>query len=377
MQVPILDLKTQYNNIKDDIAGSIQSVLQTQHFVLGETVEKFEKTMAEYIKVKYAIGVASGSDALLLALMALNIGPGDEVITTPFSFFATAGSIARLGAKPVFVDIQPDTFNIAPDRIADYLKKNSSKVKAILPVHLYGQCADMNEILDVAKKYNIPVVEDAAQAIGSSYDNRHSGTFGLFGCFSFFPSKNLGAWGDAGLVTTNDDKYGKLVKMLRVHGSEKKYYHQYVGCNSRLDALQAAILSAKSKYLNKWNEARIKNAGRYNSLFQKYALGKFVTPPATSGNRNHTYHQYTIMLSGKRDQLREYLKTNGVGTEIYYPLPLHLQECFSNLGYKKGSLPVSENTALNCISLPIYPELTEEMQNYVVKCIKDFYGTNK
>jgi dTDP-4-amino-4,6-dideoxygalactose transaminase len=377
MQVPILDLKAQYNNIKDDITSSIQSVLQTQHFVLGETVEKFEKLMADYIKVKYAIGVASGSDALLLSLMALNISSGDEVITTPFSFFATAGSIARLGAKPVFVDIQASSFNIDPNKIEDYLKKNSSKVKAIMPVHLYGQCADMKEIMDLSKKYNIPVIEDAAQAIGSLYDNRHSGTFGLFGCFSFFPSKNLGAWGDAGLVTTNDDKYGRLVRMLRVHGGEKKYYHQYVGCNSRLDALQAAILSAKLKHLPKWNESRIRNAEKYKSLFQKYALGKSVTPPTTSPNRNHTYHQYTIMVQGKRDELREYLKTNGVGTEIYYPLPLHLQECFISLGYKKGSLPESEKAALNCISLPIYPELTDQMQNYVVKCIKDFYEKNK
>lgn len=373
MQVPLLDLKGQYQSIKSEVEESLQSIIQSQHFILGESVEKFEKSIADYIKVKHAIGVASGSDALLLSLMALDIGSNDEVITTPFSFFATAGCIARLCAKPIFVDIEPDTFNIDPNKIADYLKRNHTKVKAILPVHLYGQCADMDAIMELSKKYNIPVIEDAAQAIGSLYHNQHSGTFGLFGCFSFFPSKNLGAWGDAGLVTTNDEKHARLVKALRVHGGEKKYYHRYVGCNSRIDTMQTAILSVKLKYLPQWNEARIVNATSYETLFKKYQLDKMVVLPKTKPDRNHTYHQFTLRVSEKRDELRSFLKESGIGTEVYYPLPLHLQECFKDLGYKKGDLPESEKAAQESLSLPIYPELTQEMQEYVVSSIKEFY----
>lgn len=373
MEVPLLDLKAQYQTIKSEIDKSLQSVIQSQHFILGESVERFEKSIADYIKVKYAVGVASGSDALLLSLMALNIRPNDEVITTPFSFFATAGCIARLCAKPVFVDIESDTFNINPNKIADYLKRNHAKVKAIIPVHLYGQCAEMNAIMQLSQKYNIPVIEDAAQAIGSLYHNQHAGTFGLFGCFSFFPSKNLGAWGDAGLVTTNDEKYARLIKALRIHGGEKKYYHQYIGCNSRIDTIQTVILSVKLKYLPQWNEARIRNAHRYETLFKKYQLDKIVVLPKTKPDRNHTYHQFTIRVATKRDELKNFLKESGIGTEVYYPLPLHLQECFRDLGYKKGDLPESEKASQESLSLPIYPELAGEMQEYVVSHIAEFY----
>ena len=371
--MPLLDLNAQYQAIKDDVEKSLQSVIQSQHFILGPTVENFEKEIASYINVKYAIGVASGSDAILLSFMALNVKDGDEVVTTPFSFFATAGSIARLGAKPVFVDIEPDTYNIDPNKIADYLKSNAKKVKAIMPVHLYGQCAEMDSIMDISVKYNIPVVEDDAQAIGSLYKNKHAGTFGLFGCFSFFPSKNLGAWGDAGLVTTNDEKSATLIKALRVHGGLKKYYHQYVGCNSRLDALQASILSVKLKHLTEWNKSRDRNAQRYKSLIEKYKLNDVITTPITKPERNHTYHQFTVHVEEKRDELVKFLKDAGIGTEVYYPLPLHLQECFRELGYKRGDLPVAERCAQTCISLPIYPELTEEMQEYVVSKIAGFY----
>ncbi|MBI4834565.1 MAG: DegT/DnrJ/EryC1/StrS family aminotransferase [Planctomycetes bacterium] len=373
MQVPILDLKAQYQAIKGDIEKSIQPVIQSQHFILGATVENFEKEISGYINVKYAIGVASGSDAILLSFMALKIGSGDEVITTPFSFFATAGSIARLGAKPVFVDIEQDTYNLDPNKIEDYLKRNGKKVKAVMPVHLYGQCAEMDAITELSRKYNIAVVEDAAQAIGSKYKNKHAGTFGIFGCFSFFPSKNLGAWGDAGLVTTNDEKSAILIKTLRIHGGLKKYYHQYVGCNSRLDALQAAVLSAKLKHLAEWNKGRARNAQRYINLFKKYKLDDIITAPITKPERNHTYHQFTIRVKEKRDELIKFLKDGGVGTEVYYPLPLHLQECFNDMGYKKGDLPVSEKCAQTCVSLPIYAELTEEMQEHVVSQIARFY----
>jgi dTDP-4-amino-4,6-dideoxygalactose transaminase len=373
MQVPLLDLKAQYQAIKEDIEKSIQPVIQSQHFILGAAVENFEKEIAAYINVKHAIGVASGSDAILLSFMALGIGRGDEVITTPFSFFATAGSIARLGAKPVFVDIEPDTYNIDPDKIEDYLKHSGKKVKAIMPVHLYGQCAEMDAINDLSRKYNVAVVEDAAQAIGSLYKNKHAGAFGIFGCFSFFPSKNLGAWGDAGLVTTNDENSAILIKTLRIHGGLKKYYHQYVGCNSRLDAFQAAVLSAKLKHLSEWNEGRAGNARRYMSLFTKYKLDGIIAAPVTKPGRNHTYHQFTIRVQEKRDELIKFLKEAGIGTEVYYPLPLHLQECFNDMGYKKGDLPVSEKSAQTCISLPIYAELTGEMQEYVVSQIARFY----
>lgn len=378
MNVPLLDLKAQYQTIKDDIQSAIQKVIDSQHFIMGPEVAEFEAATAKYIGAKHAIGVASGSDALLIALMALNIKSGDEVITTTFSFFATAGSIARTGAMPVFVDIDPKTFNCDPNRIADALKKHK-KCKAIMPVHLYGQCAEMDPILELAGKYNCAVIEDAAQAIGSTYKSKKAGTMGALTGFSFFPSKNLGGWGDGGLVTTNDDNLAQLIRKLRLHGSSKKYYHQYVGMNSRLDTLQAAVLKAKLKYLDSWSASRAKRAAYYNKLFRDAGLTDVITTPFVHPDCNHIYHQYTIIVKGKRDGLRDllknFLKDRNIGTEVYYPLTLHFQECFTGLGYKKGDLPVSEKASLEVLSLPIYPELTNQQQEYVVESIKMFLGS--
>jgi dTDP-4-amino-4,6-dideoxygalactose transaminase len=372
--VPLLDLKGQYAAIKTEIDTAIKEVAESQHFVLGPTVERFEKAIAQYIDVKHAIGVASGSDALLLALMAFDIKEGDEVITSPFTFFATAGSIARTGARPVFVDIEPDTFNIDVNKIAAYLAKSGKSVKAIMPVHIFGQCTDMGPIMDLAKRYKIAVIEDAAQAIGSIYQKHKAGTLGHIGCFSFFPSKNLGGWGDGGLVTTNDDTMDQKIKSLRVHGgTNKKYHHQYIGCNSRLDALQAAILTAKLKHLDEWTQARQANAQRYQQLIQTAGLANKAIPPITRPDRNHIFHQYTIRVPKQRDELKAFLQKQGIGTEVYYPLSLHMQECFTYLGYKPGSLPESEKAEREVLSLPIYPELTASMQEYVVEQIKLFF----
>jgi dTDP-4-amino-4,6-dideoxygalactose transaminase len=403
MQVPPLDLKSQYQTIKKEADAALAEVVNSQHFILGPTVEKLESELAEYLKTKYAIAVASGSDALLIALMALKIGPGDEVITTPFTFFATGGAIARLGAKPVFVDIDPDTYNINPANIRAYLTKSSKKTKAIMPVHLYGQAVDMSEIMDIGNEYKIPIIEDAAQSLGSDYAGRpeiipdihrdrrdgvypasagprlrKTGTLGLMGCYSFYPTKNLGGWGDAGLVTTDDETLAKLVKTLRVHGAENRYFHQHIGLNSRLDSLQAAILRVKLKYLDKWNQERLQRAESYNQLLKEAGLLKYLAVPSVKKDRTHIYHQYTLRVlgdknPGTRDKLRDFLKQNNIGAEIYYPLSLHLQECFNYLGYKKGDLPESENASLSVLSLPMYPELTPAMQKYVVDKIKGFF----
>jgi len=378
MQVPPLDLKSQYQAIKKETDFALTEVINSQHFVLGPTVEKLEAELAGYLKIKYAIGVASGSDALLIALMALKIGINDEVITTPFTFFATGGAIARMGAKPIFVDIDPITYNINPANIRDYLNKSGEKVKAIMPVHLYGQASDMSEIMSIGDNYKIPIIEDAAQSLGSEYLSRKTGTLGLMGCYSFYPTKNLGGWGDAGLVTTNDEPLAKLLKTLRVHGAENRYFHQHIGLNSRLDAMQAAILRVKLKYLDQWNKERLQRADFYSQLIKEAGLLKHLYLPSVKPDRNHIYHQYTLRISGNknpetRDKLRDFLKTNAIGAEIYYPLPLHLQECFNYLGYKKGDLPESENASLSVLSLPIYPELTPEMQRYVIDKIKEFF----
>lgn len=374
MQVPPLDLKSQYQTIKKEVDSALTEVINSQHFVLGPTVEKLETELANYLGVKYAVAVASGSDALLVSLMALKVGHSDEVITSPFTFFATGGAIARLGARPVFIDIDPETYNINPANIRSYLGKSSKKVKSIMPVHLYGQAVDMSEILAIGKEYEIPIIEDAAQSFGSEYSGRKTGTFGLMGCYSFYPTKNLGGWGDAGLVTTNDETLAKLVRTLRVHGAENRYYHQYIGLNSRLDAMQAAVLMVKLKYLDKWNKERLQRADFYSQLINKAGLLKYISLPAVKENRNHIYHQYTIRILGtNRDKLRDFLKANNIGVEIYYPLPLHLQQCFSYLGYKKGDMPESENASLNVLSLPMYPELTPEMQRYVVDKMKEFF----
>lgn len=379
MQVPPLDLKSQYQTIKKEADAALAEVVSSQHFVLGPTVEKLEAELAGYLKAKYAIALASGSDALLIAMMALKIGPGHEVITSPFTFFATGGAIARLGAKPVYVDIDPITYNISPDAIRAYLKKSSRNVKAIMPVHLYGQAADMSEIIAIGKEYKIPVIEDAAQSLGSEYANRKTGTLGLIGCYSFYPTKNLGGWGDAGLVTTDDETLAKLIRILRVHGAENRYFHQHIGLNSRLDALQASILRVKLKYLDKWNRERLERAAAYSRLIQEAGLLKFLAVPAVKNNRNHIYHQYTLRVLGNnnpatRDKLRDALKANSIGAEIYYPLSLHQQECFNYLGYKTGDLPESEKASQEVLSLPMYPELTPDMQKYVIDKIKEFFA---
>ncbi len=368
MNVPLLDLRAQFRTIRGEVMAAVERVFESQHFILGPEVEAFERDAAEYCRAKHAIGCGSGSDALLLALTALGVGPGDEVVTASFSFFATAGSIARLGARPVFVDISPDDFNVDPDLIERAI---TPRAKAILPVHLFGQCAEMDAIREVADRHNLPVVEDAAQAVGAGYRERRAGAMGAVGCFSFFPSKNLGGAGEGGLMTTDDDDLAEKLRLLRVHGMRPKYYHKVVGVNSRLDALQAAVLGVKLKYLDRWSDARRRNAEHYDKLFAESGVEE-VTTPAVRPNRHHIFNQYTIRCS-RRDELMDFLKRRGVGSEIYYPAPLHLQECFAHLGYKPGDLPATERTSRECLSLPIYPELTEEMRRYVVEKIAEFY----
>jgi dTDP-4-amino-4,6-dideoxygalactose transaminase len=368
MNVPLLDLRAQFQTIRGEVMAAVERVFESQHFILGPEVEAFERDAAEYCRIKHAIGCGSGSDALLLALTALGVGPGDEVVTASFSFFATAGSIARLGARPVFVDISPDDFNIDPNLIERAI---TPRAKAILPVHLFGQCAEMDAIREVADRHNLPVVEDAAQAIGAGYCERRAGAMGSVGCFSFFPSKNLGGAGEGGLMTTDDDDLAEKLRLLRVHGMRPKYYHKVVGVNSRLDALQAAVLGVKLKYLDRWSDARRRNAEHYDKLFAEAGVEE-VTTPAVRPNRRHIFNQYTIRCS-RRDELMDFLKRRGVGSEIYYPAPLHLQECFAHLGYKLGDLPATERASRECLSLPIYPELTEEMRQYVVEKIAEFY----
>ena len=368
MNVPLLDLRAQFQTIRGEVMAAVERVFESQHFILGPEVEAFERDAAEYCRIKHAIGCGSGSDALLLALTALGVGPGDEVVTASFSFFATAGSIARLGARPVFVDISPDDFNVDPNLIERAI---TPRAKAILPVHLFGQCAEMDAIREVADRHNLPVIEDAAQAIGAGYCERRAGAIGAVSCFSFFPSKNLGGAGEGGLMTTDDDDLAEKLRLLRVHGMRPKYYHKVVGVNSRLDALQAAVLGVKLKYLDRWSDARRRNAEHYGRLFAEAGVEE-VTTPAVRPNRRHIFNQYTIRCS-RRDELMDFLKRRGVGSEIYYPAPLHLQECFAHLGYKPGDLPATERASRECLSLPIYPELTEEMRQYVVEKIAEFY----
>ncbi len=350
--------------MKKEIDEAVLSVLANTRFILGPEVKSFEEKVAAYCGTKSAVGVASGTDALLLSLRACGVGPGDEVITTSFSFFASAGVISRLGATPVFVDIDADTYNIDPTQVD---KKISPKTKAIMPVHLFGQCADMDPIMDAAKRHNLKVVEDAAQSIGAKYKGKKAGTIGDFGCFSFFPSKNLGGAGDGGMVVTNDPEMAEMIRILRVHGSKPKYYHPIIGYNSRLDTIHAAILEVKLKYLDDWSKKRRKHAEVYNSAFKDLDV---ITPKEESFNY-HIYNQYTIAVK-KRDELRKHLKEKEIGHDSYYPVPLHLQECYKFLGYKKGDLPVSEEKAEEVVSTPVYPELTEEEQAYVISVIKEF-----
>jgi dTDP-4-amino-4,6-dideoxygalactose transaminase len=367
MKVPLLDLRAQYAPLRQEIRAAMDRVCDSQYFILGPEVEALEQDLATFCGAKFAVGVSSGTDALLIALMALNIGPGDEVITTSYSFFASSGTVARLGAKPVFVDIEAESFNIASARVE---AKMTQKTKAVLPVHLYGRCAELDPILEAASKRGIPVVEDAAQAIGATdARKRQAGTVGTMGCFSFFPTKNLGAFGDGGLVTTNDAALAEQLKILRVHGSKPKYHHKVVGGNFRLDALQAAILRVKLPHLGAWSAGRRRNAERYRSLFEKAGLGSKVALPKDVPG--HIYNQFVIRTA-KRDGLQAFLAEKGVGTEIYYPVPLHLQECFAPLGIRKGDLPVSEAVAADSLALPIYPELSEEQQAYVVRQIAAF-----
>ncbi|MFP3953229.1 MAG: DegT/DnrJ/EryC1/StrS family aminotransferase [Candidatus Acetothermia bacterium] len=374
MKVPLLDLTRQYRDIKDEVDEGIQEVVDSQYFILGPEVEKFEEEVAGYCGVKHAVGVASGTDAIKLALQAVGVGEGenDKVVTSPFTYFATAGSIVNAGAEPVFVDIKPDTYNVDPEKIRELLEgsDNPQDYKAIVPVHLYGQTADMDEITEIADEYDTAVIEDAAQAIGAEFQGEKAGSIGDVGCFSFFPTKNLGGYGDGGMVTTNDDELAEKVNMLRVHGSKKKYFNELIGHNSRLDALQAAVLSAKLPHLDGWSEERRENARKYDA-YLKDVPG--VTTPTVLDNRNHIYHQYTIRVGeGKRDGLQDYLNENDVGNKIYYPLSLHQQGCFEHLGYGEGDLPVSERASREVISLPVFPELTDEEIEYVCETVGEY-----
>jgi dTDP-4-amino-4,6-dideoxygalactose transaminase len=368
-KIPLLDLKAQYSTIRLEIREAIERVVESQYFILGPEVEALEREIGAFCNVRFAIGMSSGTDALLAALMAIGIGPGDEVITTAYSFFATAGVIARLGARPVFVDIDLKTFNL---QSSDVSAKITSRTKAIMPVHLFGQCAAMKPIMEVVKGKGVYVIEDAAQAIGSrDSEGRGAGTIGHLGCLSFFPSKNLGAFGDGGMVITNDDQLAERVRVLRVHGAKPKYHHSLVGGNFRLDALQAAILHVKLKHLVQWTEMRRHKARRYRALFEEMGLSKSVSAPEDSPG--HIYNQF-VALFPDRDRLQRFLREKGVETEIYYPIPLHLQDCFRDLGYRKGDFPNAEAAASDSLALPIYPELTEEQQRYVVQQIKNFYN---
>ena len=408
MKIPLLDLKAQYQTIRDEIKEAVDEVLESQHFILGPKVEALEEAVAPYCGCQCAVGVSSGTDGLLIALMAAGIGYGHGVITTPFTFFATGGSIVRASSRPFFVDIDPATYNVDPVAIKAFVeaecrfesgtgrlvhRETGVSIRAIMPVHLYGQCADMDGILEIANEYDLVVVEDGAQAIGAEYPSIHNevplraGSMGHFGCFSFFPSKNLGGFGDGGMVTTNDAETADRLKILRVHGSKPKYYHHLVGGNFRLDALQAAVLLVKLKYLDGWTAKRRQNAAYYNSLFQQSSLVEkgFIVPPRAIWEENsketdvnpqligHIYNQYVIRAK-ERDELRAYLTEKNIGSEIYYPLALHQQQCFVELGYKAGDFPESEKAAAETLALPVYPELDQVQQAYVVEKMSSFYA---
>jgi len=366
--VPLLDLNAQYSPLRPQLLDAVTRVCDSQRFIGGPEVEGLERELAAYLATPHALGMSSGTDALVAALMALNIGPGDEVITPTYSFFATAGSVARLGATPVLVDVEPDTFNMSPAATAAAI---TSKTKAIIPVHLFGQAADLEPILAAAKPRGIAVIEDAAQAIGCMYHGKAVGSWGAMGCFSFFPSKNLGGFGDGGLVTSTSAELAHRLKLIRNHGMEPKYYHHMVGANFRLDALQAAVLRVKLPHLAHWSASRRANAVRYRAAFAAAGLPDVVLP-VEAPDRTHIYNQFVIRVP-KRDQLRAHLDAAGIGTEVYYPVPFHLQECFAGLGYKPGAFPVAEAAALDSLALPIYPELTEAQQAAVVEAIAHFY----
>jgi dTDP-4-amino-4,6-dideoxygalactose transaminase len=369
VHVPLLDLKAQYNPLRTEILDAISRVCDSQRFIMGPEVEGLERELESYLGVHHALGVSSGTDALLAALMALGIGRGDEVITSTYSFFATAGCIVRLGAKPVLVDIQPDTFNIDPEQT---IAAMTPRTRAIVPVHLFGQAADLMPILNATAKAGVPVIEDAAQAIGATYWDHAVGTLGAIAAFSFFPSKNLGAFGDAGFVTSNDASLARQLRLVRNHGMEPKYYHHLVGGNFRLDALQAAVLRVKLPHLASWTAARQRNAARYRVLFDNAGLHDTVRLPVEAPQRTHIYNQFVIRVP-ERNRLKAELERQGVGTEIYYPVPFHLQSCFESLGYDAGAFPHAEAAAGDSLALPIYGELTEAQQSVVVDRIKAFY----
>ncbi|NOX18940.1 MAG: DegT/DnrJ/EryC1/StrS family aminotransferase [Chlorobi bacterium] len=386
MNVPLLDLKLQYQNLKKELDEAILKVAESQYFILGPEVSELEKEIAEYVGAKHAIGVSSGTDALLLSLMALNIGPGDEVIVPTYSFFATAGVVSRLNAVPVFTDVDLTSFNISPE---DVERKITNKTKAIIPVHLYGQSADMNPIMEIAEKHNLKVIEDGAQAIGVQYkDGKYVGTIGDAGCFSFFPSKNLGGYGDGGMITVNDDELAERIRIMRVHGGAPKYYHKVIGGNFRLDAIQAAVLRVKLPHLDDWSAKRRENAALYKKYFIQYGLNsgddngsydgenKVLLPKAIYENLElknyHIFNQHIIRVK-ERDELISYLREKEIGCEIYYPVPFHKQECFAGLDFDENGFPNSDVAAAETIALPIFPELTEEQIEYVVKTIAEFY----
>jgi dTDP-4-amino-4,6-dideoxygalactose transaminase len=367
--IPMLDLKAQYLSLKPELDAAVLRVIESTQFINGPDVEAMEQEVASYCRSNHCIGVSSGSDALLVCLMALDIGHGDEVITTPYTFFATAGAIVRMGARPVFVDIDPVTFNIDPKAIA---AKVTPRTKAIMPVHLFGQCADMDPILDVARRHNLAVIEDAAQAIGSEYKGRRAGSMGTVGCYSFFPSKNLGCFGDGGAVVCQDRALADKIRLLRGHGSHPKYFHKVVGGNFRLDSIHAAVLRVKLKHLDSWSQARQQGAAYYTTALVKYGLqGRLVESPRILQSR-HIFNQYVVRCDD-REGVREHLKKDKITTEVYYPQPMHLQECFANLGHKKGEFPESERAALTSLALPMYPELPNAMRDRVVRSMAAFY----
>ncbi|MCA1614798.1 MAG: DegT/DnrJ/EryC1/StrS family aminotransferase [Acidobacteria bacterium] len=371
MQVPLLDLRQQHAALREELREAVGRVLDSQQFILGREVRRLEEELAAYTGAAHAVGCGSGSDALLLALLALDAGAGAEVVTTPFTFFATAGAVARAGARPVFADIDPVTYNIDPAKMDAAVTR---RTRALMPVHLYGQCAEMTGVMRVAAERGLPVVEDAAQAIGASDEAGRAGALGAAGCFSFYPTKNLGAAGEAGLVTTNDPALAERLRRLRVHGGATEYHHDEVGFNSRLDTLQAAVLRVKLPHLDRWSDARRERADTYNRLIEEAGLAEFVTPPHIRPGARHIFHQYVIRVHGaRRDALTEHLKAGGVGTKIYYPVPLHLQPCFAYLGHREGDFPESERAARETLALPMFPELTARQQEYVVETLRRFF----
>jgi dTDP-4-amino-4,6-dideoxygalactose transaminase len=376
--VPLLDLKAQFAPLRDRINDAVRQVIDSQYFILGPEVEALENEVAEYTGARFAVGCASGTDALILSLAALDPGPGDEIVTTPFSFFSTASCAYRIGARPAFVDIDPMTYNLDPDRVEDAI---GARTRALLPVHLFGQSAEMDALLDIGERRGLPIVEDAAQALGATYRSealggtRHCGAMGTLGCYSFFPSKNLGGFGDGGMIVTSDESLADKIRELRVHGGRQMYHHKWVGWNSRLDAIQAAVLRVKLPHLDGWSTGRATNADRYDRLFVESGLVErgCVSLPVRTAQARHIFNQYTLRVE-RRDELKQHLGENAIGCSVYYPVPLHLQECFADLGHRQGDFPHAEKACSEVISLPVYPELKKEQQERVVEAINGFYG---